>query len=256
MNRSSHSVHRDLAWALKQQATRAGEQAPSVRGADWRLATVTAVGTGTVTADGLTVRCMESYLFPAAGDVIVITQSSSGNWLAWGRTAANADPVGQRRSARRTTDLTRTNTNVLAADTQLTFPVQANAVYLLDGWIKYSANTGTADLQLSFSAPDGSLGEWMGHGAGTAVVSYSGSAIVEDSQQARGYMTRTESNDVESARAFGGLGAAIPLTVLVYGTLRTAGTAGDYTLLWAQNTANATGTTLYADSWLRLERVA
>lgn len=82
------SVHRDLAWALQQQARRTGERAPSVRGADWRLAAVTDVGTdGTVTADGITVRCMESYVLPAAGDLIIITQSSSGNWLAWGRTA-------------------------------------------------------------------------------------------------------------------------------------------------------------------------
>ena len=92
--------------------------------------------------------------------------------------------------------------------------------------------------------------------SGTAVVSYSGSAIVEDSQQARGYMTRTESNDVEGARAFGGLGTGAPLTVLIHGTLRTAGTAGDYTLMWAQNTSNATATTVYTDSWLRLERTA
>jgi hypothetical protein len=78
-------VHRDLAWALKQQAQRAGEQAPSVRGADWRLATVTTVGTdGTVTADGITARRLKSYSAPAAGDVIVISQSSSGNWIALG----------------------------------------------------------------------------------------------------------------------------------------------------------------------------
>jgi hypothetical protein len=90
VTKSAHSGHRDLAWALKQQAKRTGEQAPSVRGSDWRLATVTAVGTdGTVAADGIPgVRCMETYALPAIGDVIVIDQNSSGNWIAWGRTAA------------------------------------------------------------------------------------------------------------------------------------------------------------------------
>lgn len=88
--KSGHGVHRDLAWALKQQAQRAGERAPSVRGSDWRLATVAADnGNGTVGADGIPdIRCMESYPLPAVGDVIVITQSSSGNWLAFGRPAA------------------------------------------------------------------------------------------------------------------------------------------------------------------------
>lgn len=88
-SRPAPAVHRDLAWALKQQAQRAGERAPSVRGSDWRLATVTAVGSdGTVDVDGIpAVRCMPTYSLPAVGDVIVIDQNSAGNWLAWGRTA-------------------------------------------------------------------------------------------------------------------------------------------------------------------------
>ncbi|MGW5633954.1 hypothetical protein [Streptomyces sp. NPDC003832] len=90
---SAHSTHRDLRWALQQSAKRAGERAPSVRGSDWRLATVTAEnGDGTVDADDIpNIRCMESYTLPAVGDVIVITQSSAGNWLAWGRTTST-DP--------------------------------------------------------------------------------------------------------------------------------------------------------------------
>jgi uncharacterized Zn-binding protein involved in type VI secretion len=81
------SVNRDLVAALGRKAQRVGERAPSVRGADWRLATVTAVTTsGTVTADGIpNIRCLETYSTPAVGDVAVITHSSSGNWLAVGR---------------------------------------------------------------------------------------------------------------------------------------------------------------------------
>lgn len=89
--KSGHTANRDLAWALQQQARRAGERAPSVRGSDWRLASVTAVGAGTVTADGLVCRRLESYASPTVSDVIVISQSSSGNWIAHGRLAAAAD---------------------------------------------------------------------------------------------------------------------------------------------------------------------
>jgi len=86
--KSRHSIHRDLAWALKQQAKRTGEQAPSVRGSDWRLATVTTVNTdGTIVADGITARRMEAYRNAAADDVAVLDQSSSGNWIAHGRLA-------------------------------------------------------------------------------------------------------------------------------------------------------------------------
>ena len=90
-DRPALAVHRDLAWALKQQATRAGESTPSVRGSDWRTAVVTLVNAdGTVTADGIVVRCMETYARPVVGDVAVISQSSNGNWIAWGRTSTGA----------------------------------------------------------------------------------------------------------------------------------------------------------------------
>lgn len=89
--KSGHATTRDLKWALQQQARRAGERSPSVRGSDWRLATVTAIGAGTITADGLVCRRLESYPAPAVGDVTVISQSSSGNWIAHGRLAAAAD---------------------------------------------------------------------------------------------------------------------------------------------------------------------
>lgn len=88
--KTSHASTRDLAWALKQSAQKAGERSPSVRGADWRTATVTAVGTGTITADGIVARCMETYFDPKAGDVAVLSQSSNGNWIAHGRLAVQS----------------------------------------------------------------------------------------------------------------------------------------------------------------------
>jgi len=92
VTKSSHASHRDLAWALKQQARRTGERAPSVRGSDWRLATVTAVATdGTVTADDIKARRMEGYQTATVGDVVVLSRSSSGNWLAEGRLSTGAD---------------------------------------------------------------------------------------------------------------------------------------------------------------------
>jgi hypothetical protein len=84
-----NATKRELAAAIARRAQRVGEQSPSVRGSDWSGAVVTAVNPdGTVDADGLEdIRCMETYSQPAVGDLIYITQSSSGNWLAWGRTA-------------------------------------------------------------------------------------------------------------------------------------------------------------------------
>lgn len=85
--KSAHASTRDLAAALRQSAQRTGETTPSVRGADWRTAEVTAVGTGTITADGITARCLETYTMPLVGDIAVISQSGNGNWIAVGRLA-------------------------------------------------------------------------------------------------------------------------------------------------------------------------
>lgn len=91
MTKSSHASNRDLKWALQQQAKRTGERSPTVRGADWRLATVTVVNAGgTVdTAEIAAIRRLASYTTPTVGDVIVISQSSSGNWIALGPLATS-----------------------------------------------------------------------------------------------------------------------------------------------------------------------
>lgn len=83
------STHRDLAYALRQQARRTGERSPTVRGSDWRQAVVQTVGTdGTVTTtDGIVARRLQTYQAPTVGDVIIVTVSSSGSWLAAGRLA-------------------------------------------------------------------------------------------------------------------------------------------------------------------------
>lgn len=87
MNSGSMSLAKSLADAVRQQAVDAGSQTPSVRGSDWRLAVVATVGSdGTITTtDGIIARRMETYLDPAAADLVVITVSGAGNWVCWGR---------------------------------------------------------------------------------------------------------------------------------------------------------------------------
>jgi hypothetical protein len=81
------SSARDLAAAIRRSTVTTAAAAPSVRGADWRLATVATVGTdGTVTTTtGIVARRLQSYTGPAVGDLIAITESSLGSWLALGK---------------------------------------------------------------------------------------------------------------------------------------------------------------------------
>jgi hypothetical protein len=171
--------------------------------------------------------------------------------------------AGQLRSmlpqvARKTSDTQRAATTTTVADPHLQFTVEANAVYIVDGWIKYDGPA-AADLNLDWSTPAGALGEWAGWGAGhSPVITFSAAGAVQtDTQGGRGYPIRTETNDVASARSFGCLGTGLtPLTVLVAGTLRVGSTAGTYSCDWAQLTSDASPVTLYTDSWLRLQRIA
>jgi hypothetical protein len=157
---------------------------------------------------------------------------------------------------RKTADTQRAATTTTAADPHLTFELEANAVYALDGWIKYDGPT-AADLNIDWTAPSGCLGEYTAWGVGNAVIgSSSAPALQTDTQDVRGYMSRTETNDIAQARSFGCLGTGgTPLTLQIKGTVRTGSTAGTYSLDWAQVTSNATAVTLYTDSWLRLQRI-
>jgi hypothetical protein len=75
----------ELADAIRSGAIQAGADSPQVRGADWQTAVVTVVGTdGTVTAGGIIARRLASYTEPAVGDLIALTQSGAGSWLAVG----------------------------------------------------------------------------------------------------------------------------------------------------------------------------
>lgn len=160
--------------------------------------------------------------------------------------------------ARKTSDTPRAATTTTTPDPHLQFTVEANAVYAMDGWIKYDGPA-AADLNLDWTAPAGALGEWTGWGAGhSPVITFSAAGAVQtDTQGGRGYPIRTETNDVASARSFGCLGTGlIPLTVLIAGMLRVGSTGGTYSCDWAQLTSDASPVTLYTDSWLRLQRIA
>ncbi|MGW6741625.1 hypothetical protein ACWGDX_13015 [Streptomyces sp. NPDC055025] len=77
-----------LAAGFVQAARAAGASDPQVRGADWQTAVVTAVGVdGTVSIGSIRARRLDTYQGAQVGDMIAITQSGAGNWVALGRLA-------------------------------------------------------------------------------------------------------------------------------------------------------------------------
>ncbi|MFF7837541.1 hypothetical protein ACFZC6_01705 [Streptomyces ossamyceticus] len=146
---------------------------------------------------------------------------------------------------RKTADTSRSATTTTTADPHLTIEVEANAVYIWDGWVKYFADP-AADLTIDFTVPTNALGEWNGFAAGSGT---SGVGVTT------GYSIRTEANDVSQSRNFYG---STDLThgVKLDGILRVASTGGTFSLDWAQGSSSATATILYTDSWLRFQRIA
>jgi len=160
-------------------------------------------------------------------------------------------------TARKTSDTQRSATTTTVADPHLQFELEANAVYTLTGWLKYDGPT-AGDINIDWTAPAGCLGEYTAWGSGNASITATvGVTLTSDTQSVRGYMIRTETNDISQSRSFGCLGLALtPLTIQIWGTVRNGPTAGTYSLDWAQLASDASPTTLYTDSWLELRRTA
>lgn len=241
VDRPALAVHRDLAWALKQQAKRTGEQESTVHGADWQLASVTAVASdGTVTAGGIPCRRMESYPNPVVGDVIAITQSSSGNWLAWGRMVADSDGIGTRLFKRKPSATGPRTSTTPAADPHLTVTLAANASYTLDAFLKWSGD-GASDINWAWIVPASASGSWVCYAGDTAMAALPAT------------MRNIDTSVNGGSRSYGVISTVIG--VAMRGTVNTV-TGGTFAANWAAQTAGGTGVTLFEDSWIKLERMA
>ena len=176
--------------------------------------------------------------------------TTAGNVTATGNLTVSG--TGQRTPKRRTSNDTRTSTVTPTNDTQLTWTVDANAVYAIEGVLFYS---GPGDFLMGWTFPTGSAGTWNGLGNGTTVVSGTGGGgTQQDISSSWGYTMRSETTDLVDNRTYGGI-AATSFAVHVRGTVRVGSTAGTFALKWAQGTSNATATTLYIDSRLTLEKI-
>jgi hypothetical protein len=160
--------------------------------------------------------------------------------------------IGQRVAKRRTSNATRTSTVTPTSDTQLTWTVDANAVYAIEGVLFYS---GPGDFQMGWTYPSGTAGTWNGLGNGTTVVSGTGGGgTQQDAVSSWGYTVRTETTDLADNRTYGGI-STTGFALQVRATIRVSSTAGTFALQWAQGTSNATATTLYTDSRITLEKI-
>lgn len=138
-------------------------------------------------------------------------------------------------------DQSKTSNTTIAADTELFLPVAVSATYWFTFSIDFEGGTQNAsDIKFNWTVPAGttlryhSVREGLVAGTANVVNCQTGTDVVAAGTKGAGNLCGTSG----------------------WGTLLTAGTAGNITFQWAQNTSSATATIVHAQSVLMLQRVS
>lgn len=132
-----------------------------------------------------------------------------------------------------------TSSTLLQNDNELLLPVAASATYEWELFADYDGGTqGAADLQWGWAVPAGASMDYTAAYLGTAGTAQVGQQFTAASTPAAG------TNGAGSHRA-----------VRLSGIIAVSTTAGNMQWKWAQNTSNATATTVYPNSYLTAVRV-
>lgn len=150
-------------------------------------------------------------------------------------TAAQLDDLAPRYAYKTGTE-TVNNTATLQNDDDLFLTVAASTRYDFELFIVYNSGT-TPDLKLGWTLPTGATNRYMYQFFdGTNWVAAAGGTAVPT-----------------AGVALGGFGADLPARFK--GTLNISTTAGTMQIQWAQNTANASNTSILSGSELKLTKI-
>ena len=138
---------------------------------------------------------------------------------------------------RKTAAETVNNSATLQDDDDLTFAIGANEVWIFWVLLLHKGH-GSAGLKAAFSAPAGAAGSYNARRTNSA-----GAVNIENYSTSLG-------------GGFSSRGNLNGKAAMAHGVVRNGGTAGNFTVQWAQQTARASNTTLEADSYLLAIRVA
>ncbi len=128
----------------------------------------------------------------------------------------------------------------LQNDDDLFLSVDAGAMYLVN-CVLFIASQTNADFQLDFTAPSGATFAWT-----ATAINQAGTQITDLYQGAYG---------IGSAPPSGGLGGVTAVT-RIEGLYVGGANAGTLRLRWAQNTLQASGTSVLTNSWIYARQVS
>jgi hypothetical protein len=164
----------------------------------------------------------------------------TGDTGAVGATGATgpAGPAGPGDvKVRKTLDEAVVSSAVMQDDDQLSFAVGASETWIFDMFLSAWAGSATPDLKVGFAIPAGATIKW-------SLVGTNGNNGISQ------FVIDTASGTLPF-QCFGGLPADM---AMIRGMVTTSGTPGTVQLQWAQNTANASATTVQAGSYLQASK--
>ena len=141
----------------------------------------------------------------------------------------------------------RTSTTTAADDPELTFPLEANSTYLVEFAVKYNTPgpSGTAGFKTIWTVPAGAGGSRTALGPGSTQTNSNADNISMRSG-VHGYTTEV---------AYGSRNSTSQLALWESAVVTTSN-AGTCALAWAQQTSNATATTVLGGSYMRITQLA
>jgi hypothetical protein len=134
------------------------------------------------------------------------------------------------------TNETVNNTAVIQNDDELVLAVAASTKYFFELYVPYNSGA-TPDLKVGWTLPSGATNIWQ--------IDYFDTSAVAQKGQSSSVPT--------TGFAIGGFGA--DLYVRFLGSISISSTAGNMQVVWAQNTANASNSTVYAGAFLSITPV-
>lgn len=168
-------------------------------------------GIWTVLADDLPLSVLDSR-FVAATSVVIARKTADEGPLASNTTLQNDD--------------------------HLKLTLGANDVWTFRGLLIYDGGS-AGDFQMAFTAPAGAVLNWTVVAARTTDAAVTSVGFSSSVQVGSG-----------TAKSIGTFGSGVKTAAVISGVVRTTGTAGDLQLQWAQAVSDATGATVYTDSYL------
>jgi hypothetical protein len=149
-----------------------------------------------------------------------------------------------------------TSSTSFAADADLVLPVEANATYYIEMWLKVAAGS-TGDIKTMWTGPSGSSGNRTVFGPGTGATVLTTTATTSSNPDADNTLVRLGVHGMGTSITYNGVRDGtnqFNINEVAYITI--GATAGNITLNWAQATSNATATTVAGGSLIRGTRVS